>query len=112
MPKTLPNLHPAHLLRNLSDQAVSVTPVPAKLQHVLISDDAKAEMYVAKDGVGFQLHVHGEEHMKELYTVTQRALNVWDGAPPWLWQMDALLAVSLGAMPMPDFKTIRPEDQP
>lgn len=86
-----PQLHPAHLLKNVTDTITPTPDVRATLAHHLICDGATVEIFLSKEGA-LQLQFTSPAAVNELRDALKRVLNVWDiGAPRWIWQLDAML---------------------
>ena len=87
--KTVPFLHPRDLLAKVSKILLPTKEVPAKLKAHLVSEDGAVEILLAVDGsCQIQMSPAAADQMR---LAMSRLLNVWDGAPRWCWQLDALL---------------------
>lgn len=105
MPKVLSSLHPSDLLKDMTDVFTPGKLVGAQVLHQLLGEHV--EIRTAKDLRGVSLHILDEQGMREMKTMLQRALNVWDEAPQWIWQLDAMLSLALGEMSLSDITPTR-----
>lgn len=108
MPSQAPDLHPRALLKDMVEGLVET---PAQFARPFLSMKmADGDVLAVRGTTGeLQLQIMSHTSKEQFREALSRMLNVWDSAPLWLWQLEALLSNQSVAIAQQESKNVPKE---
>lgn len=105
----IPQLHPRDLLADMKDHLNCTPATVAVVKHHLVVAGGEVEI-VLGSADECQIQLSTAARTAELSMALKRLLNVWDDAPQWIWQLDAMLDPHIRLIASQEARNRRPDD--